>query len=193
MTPHITHRRRDLGFTLIELLVVISIIGILSSVTMASLNSARRKAKEAKYVQNLSQIRNAIALYASTNGKVPYEGQNYWLDDYDGNTSLRDGLAPLVTGKFIPAISTHPDWPRNGDSYTQYITAYSGSTYGRFCGTFNSFDEAARSGQKGVLLAVDYSANPLNARLQTLSYCYDWGGGSSGCWQYGSERRCLPL
>jgi prepilin-type N-terminal cleavage/methylation domain-containing protein len=49
------------GFTLIELMVVISIIAMLSSVTLASLNSSRIKANDAKVKTQLLSVRNALA------------------------------------------------------------------------------------------------------------------------------------
>src|SRR5574343_1849391 len=45
------------GFTLIELLVVVAIIGILSTVVLASLGNARTKAKESKAMSIFGQIR----------------------------------------------------------------------------------------------------------------------------------------
>jgi prepilin-type N-terminal cleavage/methylation domain-containing protein len=56
------------GFTLIELLVVVAIIGILASVVLASLNSARAKGADAAIKANLSGIRaQAEILYADFN------------------------------------------------------------------------------------------------------------------------------
>src|SRR3989344_5563313 len=56
------------GFTLIELLVVVAIIGILASVVLASLNSARGKGGDAAVKANLASIRSQAELIFSSSG-----------------------------------------------------------------------------------------------------------------------------
>ncbi len=56
------------GFTLIELLVVIAIIGILSSVVLASLNTARGKGSDAVIKENLAGIRSQMELLYGDTG-----------------------------------------------------------------------------------------------------------------------------
>ena len=79
------------GFTLIELLVVIAIIGVLASIVLASLNTARRKSRDTRRIADINQLRLALELYFDA------------LATYPVGTSL----APLAS-TYIPAIPADP-------------------------------------------------------------------------------------
>jgi len=55
------------GFTLIELLVVISIISLLSSIVLSSVQDARNKAKVITFIQEIRQFELALNLYKEDN------------------------------------------------------------------------------------------------------------------------------
>ena len=55
------------GFTLIELLVVISIIGLLSTLAIVALSTARQRSRDAKRVSDMKQLQTAIELFFDKN------------------------------------------------------------------------------------------------------------------------------
>ena len=59
------------GFTLVELLVVIAIIAILSTLSVVALNSARAKARDARRLSDIKQIRTALDMYFDSNLTYP--------------------------------------------------------------------------------------------------------------------------
>lgn len=123
--------RQQRGFTLIELLVVIAIIGLLASIVLVSLNSARTKARDARRIADLGQIKNALELYMQDN-KV-YPGQcatYYWVDDnnYAGGTPcvVSGGLAPYFSGSICNIHGPKGEGGVDGYAYTPKLngTAY---------------------------------------------------------------------
>lgn len=66
-----TLKRNSQAFTLIELLVVIAIIGILVTLAVVSLNNSRAIARDAKRLNDLRSIANALEFYYVDNNSYP--------------------------------------------------------------------------------------------------------------------------
>lgn len=62
------------GFTLIELMVVITIIGLLATTVLASMQNSRVAARDAQRVQEARQLVTALELYRNQNGRYPCSG-----------------------------------------------------------------------------------------------------------------------
>lgn len=122
-----THQK---GFTLIELLVVIAIIGLLSSVVLASLNSARAKARDARRLVDKNQIILALNLAYDALGALPQVGPSIWAclapsgescwrgeGGYSGSDAILGALAP-----YLPSIP-RPNAISGSYAYNAYLYA----------------------------------------------------------------------
>ena len=85
------YKNRSRGFTLIELLVVIAIIGILSSVVLASLNTARFRGNDAAIQSDLFSIK--------TQAEIFYGGMGN--NGYNPNAAIANGDCKLSSSMFV--------------------------------------------------------------------------------------------
>lgn len=97
---------KNKGFTLIELLVVISIIGLLSSVVLASLSTAKLKGRDARRLIDMRQILTALALYRESFGSYPSNTDTAdcsgWDTGFNGGQSSGDPfIQPLETAALM--------------------------------------------------------------------------------------------
>jgi prepilin-type N-terminal cleavage/methylation domain-containing protein len=97
-------KKRLGGFTLIELLVVIAIIGVLSSIVLAAVGSARKKAQLVVAAQEIHQLQNAMEMYKLKTGKA-IQGI-WWASETD--SSFKTALNPLVSLGLMPSIPSSP-------------------------------------------------------------------------------------
>lgn len=93
------------AFTLIELLVVISLIGILATLVIANMNSARERARDATRKSDLRNIQTALRLYYNDNGGYPIAS-----------------VLPTWGTAWTPYMNILPADPLVGQSYTYTYT-----------------------------------------------------------------------
>jgi len=83
------------GFTLIELLVVVAIIGLLATIVLVNLNSARIKARDTKRKSDLLAIQIALEMYYSAYGTYKVSGGG-WGGNGQGLLSYENGTTYLL-------------------------------------------------------------------------------------------------
>ena len=114
-------KKNKKGFTLIELLVVIAIIGLLSTLAIVSLNSARQKSRDAKRVADIKQIQTALELYYNDNFGYP-------PDVTSGDPITSTSTEVTYMGQ-VPVAPLPEDGECEEDENTYNYTQTDGTTY----------------------------------------------------------------
>ena len=113
---------KSTGFTLIELLVVISIIGVLASVVLSSLESARASARDVERISDLKQIQTALEMYRNDHGFFPCENRlNCPGQTVNANGIIGEGSGiDTLLAPYLPTIPGDPLGSVNNVTYRYY-------------------------------------------------------------------------
>lgn len=120
------------GFTLVELLVVIAIIGLLSTLAVVSLGSARSKARDARRISDIKQVQTALELHFADVGLYPVEATAVTLGDANHDVLSENGFEasaslPGGVSVFMGQVPSNINQPAGIAAY-EYTSA-DGTTY----------------------------------------------------------------
>ncbi len=120
--------RLSRGFTLVELLVVIAIIGVLATLLLLQLGVARQRARDAKRIADVNQVRTAVELYFDDNGQYP-------------QVATYAGLASLLAPKYLVLL------PLDALNLSPFVYnyAYNGNTKYQISATLEQWAQALNS------------------------------------------------
>lgn len=119
--------KKQKGFTLIELLVVIAIIGLLSTLAVVSLNSARSKARDARRTSDVRQVQTALEMYYNDAGNYPVEAAAVNLGKANETTLSSSGFSGTAVGTTY--MAQVPDDPQSSTENYIYRTGATGTSY----------------------------------------------------------------
>jgi prepilin-type N-terminal cleavage/methylation domain-containing protein len=101
------------GFTLIELLIVIGILGMLATIILTSMGTARAKSRDAKRKADMIQTQKALELYYNTNNGYPDTGGLWFGAGAGGCGGIHDlsgasGYIPNLAPTFLAQLPVDP-------------------------------------------------------------------------------------
>lgn len=126
------------GFTLIELLVVASIISLLSSFILFSVNKATTRSRDAAHKSEMRQLQNALENYHLEYGVYPSTGSEWWGKSFQGGG--RDEYIVGLVPTYISKLPIDPTSLLPGSDWNGYLYKSDGNDYKlMFYGVMNSY------------------------------------------------------
>lgn len=187
--------RKRTAFTLIELLTVIAIIGLLATLVLVSIGRSSAKARDAKRISDITQIKKALETFRVTNGYYPTSTSNGCSDT--PNTGWNNSVQCDRSGHWIGSVNTVPAplapyleqepvdpinkllWPRGAYYY--------------FSGGYGNVMPYPKSSWYMLIVSLEVYPNPsvesyFNSSTATNGQVFRYGNGSNGILTTGGVR-----